>query len=337
MRGEINIAEISENSEKSEKSKKSRLRSTIKLLRIKQWYKGGVILMGMVFGGRVLDFLTGQLSIYFGIFLGFLLLGLVSSVNYIINDILDIEKDKAHHEKRHRPLPSGDLSVRYAIFIIIILIFIIIFGSWLLMTWIMDDETSFWFSVVVIVLFLNGFLYNIFLKRRVFIDLLVLSLNYIWRTMAGCIIVGVDFSPWLYIIVYEVALFLAVNKRVSDLNFLGDNAVEHKQVYSEYDIEILKNMVQMMAISLFLTYAFYCVIGPSVKESNVLNNNRGFIVFSIPVALYIILRYLYLVKKYPEIARNPEKVVKDIPIIIASLVLIMMILAANYFNINVIS
>lgn len=309
----------------------STIKSCINLLRIRQWYKGGVVVMGMVFGGKILDIFTGEFSTYIGIFLGFLVLGLISSINYIINDIMDIEKDKMHPEKSKRPLASGELSILTAILIIFCIIALIVSILWYLISQIIGEDWMFWFGASIIALFLNGLFYNLFLKNIVFIDIISLSLNFIFRTMAGCFIAKVEFSPWLYVIVFEVALFLAVNKRISDLEYLGAEAVNHKPIYSEYDIEILKNLTQMMATSLFITYTIYCIVDPVIMESPVdVTHNRGFILFSIPVAFYIILRYLYLSKKIPEIARNPDKVIRDIPIVLAAIVLVSMILLGNY-------
>lgn len=309
----------------------STIKSVINLLRIRQWYKGGVVVMGMVFGGKILDIFTGDFFTYIGVFLGFLVLGLISSINYIINDIMDIEKDKLHPEKSKRPLASGELSILSAILIIVCLIALIVSILWYLISKIIGQDWMFWFGAALISLFLNGLFYNLFLKNIVFIDIISLSLNYIFRTMAGCFIARVEFSPWLYIIVFEVALFLAINKRISDLEYLGSDAVDHKPIYSEYDSEILKNLTQMMATSLFITYTIYCIVDPVITESaTIVTHNRGFILFSIPVALYLILRYLYLSKKFPEIARNPDKVIKDIPIVLAAIILVSMILLGNY-------
>jgi len=286
----------------------------------------------MVFGGKILDIFTGNFFTYLGVFLGFVVLGLISSINYIINDIFDIEKDKKHPEKSKRPLASGELSVPSAIITIICIVAIIIAILWYLISNLIGEDWTFWFNASIIALFLNGLFYNLFLKKIVFVDIISLSLNFIFRTMAGCFIAKVEFSPWLYIIVFEVALFLAVNKRISDLEYLGSEAVNHKQIYSEYDNEILNNLTQMMATSLFITYTIYCIVDPVIIPDSLteVTHNRGFILFSVPVAFYLILRYLYLSKKFPEIARNPEKVIKDIPIVLAAIILVSMILLSNY-------
>ena len=314
----------------------STIKSCISLLRIRQWYKGGVVILGMVFGGKILDIFHGDFSTYIGISLGFLVLGLISSINYIINDIIDIKKDRVHPEKSKRPLASGEISILGAILIIIFIIALIVPILWYMISKLIGEDWTFWFGASIITLFLNGLFYNLFLKNIVFIDIISLSMNFIFRTMAGCFIAKVEFSPWLYVIVFEVALFLAINKRISDLEYLGQDAVEHKPIYSEYDSEILKNLTQMMATSLFITYTIYCIVDPVIMESAVeVSHNRGFILFSIPVALYLILRYLYLSKKFPDIARNPDKVIRDIPIVLAGILLVSMILLGNYIFITI--
>jgi len=304
-------------------------------MRVRQWYKGVVIFMGVFFGGKI-GLSLDNITIIFGAIVGFIFVGLTSSLNYIINDLMDIEKDKVHPEKCKRPLASGAISKKIAVFLIVIISIIITFGSYFFYLIVINESVALLFLLVIGAIFVTGFLYNIGLKNQVFIDILVLSMNYIWRTMAGCFIAQVDFSPWLYVLVYLLALFLAVNKRIADMNLLGAEAVNHKPIYRKYDMELLKMMLQMITISLFLTYTFYCILGPIANYSGPeLSNNRGFVVTSVPIALYLILRYTYISKTKPEIARSAEKSIKDLPLVIAGGLLVLMIYAANYVDITI--
>ena len=149
--------------------------------------------------------------------------------------------------------------------------------------------------------------------------------------MAGCFIANVPISPWLYLMVFELAMFLSINKRKADLELLGDEkASEHKDVYDDYKTPLLKNMSTMMTISLFLTYSFYCILGHLNPSGSELSNNRGLIVFTIPIALYLILRYLYIVESKPDVARSAEKIMKDPGLIIGAILIIIIVYVANY-------
>jgi 4-hydroxybenzoate polyprenyltransferase len=311
------------------------IKNIVSLMRVRQWYKGVVIFMGLFFGGKI-SFSLDNIPIIIGAIVGFFLVGLTSSLNYIINDLMDIEKDRVHPEKCKRPLASGALSKKIAYLLIGAISIIITFGSYFFYVSFINITVALQFLLIIGAIFLTGFLYNMGLKNQVFIDILVLSMNYIWRTMAGCYIAQVDFSPWLYILVYLVALFLAINKRIADMNLLGAEAINHKPIYKKYDMELLKTMLQMITISLFLTYTFYCILGPIANYSGPeLSNNRGFVVTSVPIALYLILRYLYISKTKPEIARSAEKSIKDIPLVVSGGLLVIMIYIANYVDITI--
>src|SRR6056297_142613 len=170
--------------------------AVLRLLRVKQWYKNVLMFFGIFFGGQLFT-----ISIYPQVLLGFLLISLMSSMNYIQNDIRDIEKDKLHEEKRKkRPLANGDLSKTTAWVIFIILagieIYFIIFYYYDL------------FSLLLLAVYLNGMLYNYVFKRVAFADIIALSMIYSWRTIAGCILIDIMISPWLFVIVFLTAAFL---------------------------------------------------------------------------------------------------------------------------------
>lgn len=281
----------------------------------------------MFFGGKILDY-----SIWISVIFGFLMLGLISGINYIINDFIDIKSDRVHPEKANRPLASRAISVPLGIIFLIILIIIVVWGSFFGMQILSDRVIARRFSIMAAVIFVNGFAYNIFLKRHAFLDIISLSMIYIWRTMAGCFIASVEFSPWLYLMVFELALFLSINKRKADLEFLGDEeASKHKEVYEDYNRPLLKNMSSMITISLFLTYSFYCILGHLNSSGSELSNNRGLMVFTIPIALYLIFRYRYLVENKPDVARSAEKILKDPGLIIGAILIIITVYFANYF------
>ncbi|MHA1821484.1 MAG: UbiA prenyltransferase family protein [Promethearchaeota archaeon] len=306
-----------------------KIRDILSLIRVRQWYKNVVIFMGIFFGGKIFDF-KGLIAVS----IGFLLISLTSSINYIINDIMDIEKDKVHKEKMKRPLASGRISKVSAILLTIIIGIIVIGGSWYVLRLFVGTNVTLNFLVMVGAIFFSGLLYNIYAKHVGFIDIILLSMIYIWRTMAGCFIVVVEFSPWLYLLVFEIALFLAVNKRKADLDLLGEeDAIKHKPVYKNYDKYIIDLILEITIMSLFITYSLYCVLGPIANYSGPqLSHNRGFIIFSIPIALYVILRYVYIARKNPEIARSAQKAIKDVPLIVGGALLVLMIYIANYID-----
>lgn len=303
-------------------SKMSKIKAIMNLLRVKQYYKNVILFLGIFFGGEILDF-----AVYPKLILAFILISLVSSLNYIQNDIQDIEKDKLHPEKvKTRPLASGDLSKASAwlIFFIIVaieLIYIIIFRDM--------------FSVLLIAVYVNGLLYNYVLKNHAFADIVGLSVIYIWRSLAGCVIINIRISPWLIIMVFLLAMFLAVCKRMADLQILGEaNAAKHKNVYDQYSQQLLNQLIIMVATSLFIIYTLYCVLGPKEANSIVPVDNQGLLVYSTPVAFYLIVRYLYILHAKPEMARKTERAFRDPGLLIGGVILVLIVGVVLYIEVG---
>ncbi|MFX1338338.1 MAG: UbiA prenyltransferase family protein, partial [Promethearchaeota archaeon] len=231
----------------------SRIKNILNLLRVRQYYKNTLIFWGAFFSESLLDF-----SLYPILFLGFILLCCASSINYIINDIRDIEKDQRHPEKmKNRPLASGEISVTFALLLLILLTAIIGFSLLFII--------SNWnFAIMILLVIITGQLYNHVFKKYAFIDILCLSIIYLWRALAGCFLIDVFISPWLFLAIFEIALFLVIAKRKGDLmllNSLGEeNAIAHKKSYDQYSIKLLEQFHVIIAGSLFITYSLYLII-----------------------------------------------------------------------------
>jgi len=301
-----------------------KLKTIINLLRIRQYYKNVLVFLALFFSELLLDF-----SLYPKIILGFIVLCCASSINYIINDIKDIEKDRAHAEKeKKKPLASGELSASFAIILILILSGTIVIS---VLFFIQDIL----FILTILLLIITGQLYNLLLKNYPFVDLIALSFGYIWRTLAGCVLIGFLISPWLFLAIFEVAMFLVIAKRRGDLFYLGkDKASEHKQVYNQYSQELLVQLHNMMATALFITYSLYLInkFNLNLFGTGTVNIYEYIVILSIPFALYIIMRFIYLTSAKPEIARHAEKIFFDKGILIAGAITFFILLYAFYFD-----
>ncbi|MFX0034949.1 MAG: UbiA prenyltransferase family protein [Candidatus Hermodarchaeota archaeon] len=300
----------------------SKIKSIFHLLRIRQYYKNVMIFAGIFFSQRLFE-----ISLYYNLIIGFILLCCASSINYIINDIRDIEKDKNHPEKiRKRPLASGELSVFFAIIILLILTFVIIFC----LIFIIPNIVLIFMICFVI---LTGQLYNHLFKNYAFIDILVLSTGYLWRALAGCAIINEYVSAWLLLAIFEIALFLSIAKRKGDLNLLGiEKAIEHKKVYDQYSIRILDQFHVLIASSLFVTYSIYLILKFNLDIPGSDNLHKYIVIFTIPILLYIIMRFMYLTSSKPEIARHAEKAFFDKGLMIAILFLLAILFSTFYFE-----
>ncbi len=300
----------------------SKIKNILYLLRVRQYYKNVLIFIGIFFSQRLFE-----ITLYDELLIGFVLLCCASSFNYIINDIADIKKDRKHLEKmKKKPLASGELSIMFAVGLIIILGGIFILS-------IIYLKLSLGFIAIITLMVITGQLYNHFFKRYAFIDIIILSTGYLWRALAGCAIIGEFVSAWLFLAIFEVALFLSIAKRKGDLEFLGkEKAIEHKKVYDQYSAKLLEQFHLITAGALFMTYSLYLIIKFNLYEPVIFNPNEYLVIFSIPLALYIIMRYMYLTSSKPEIARNTEKAFLDKGIIIAALLLMILLFFSFYYS-----
>ena len=179
----------------------SKIRSISQLLRIRQYYKNVLIFVSVFFSYKIFHH-----TFYFPLILGFILLCCASSFNYIINDIRDVEADKQHPEKmKKKPLASGELPIYFAYLLLIIIVGIIVLSLVFLIP-------NIGFVIMLILVILTGQVYNHFFKNYAFIDILVLSTGYLWRALAGVVIIEEFISPWLFLAIFEIAMFLSIAK-----------------------------------------------------------------------------------------------------------------------------
>ena len=247
--------------------------SLIKAMRPKQWVKNGAIFAALVFDEKlfVTDFFIRTL-------LGFLLLSLISGTVYIINDLVDIEKDKLHPKKKYRPIASGALNLQFAKTIAIILPLIIL-------------PLSFWLSIpfggLITLYLVIQVAYSFWLKHVVIIDVMMIAAGFVIRVAAGVVLVEVTrFSPWLYVVTTLLSLFMGFGKRRQEL-ILAQNGVKNtRAILEHYNLAYLDNMIMIVATSTVMAYALYTFSAPNLPSSH-------WMMLTIPFVIYGIFRYMY--------------------------------------------
>ncbi len=302
----------------------SKIRSISHLLRLRQYYKNVLIFVSVFFSRRIFE-----PSLYFPLFLGFVLLCCASSFNYIINDIIDVEHDKKHQEKmKKKPLASGELPMYFAVLLLIIVVGVMVFSVIFLIP-------NISFIIMLVLVILTGQFYNHFFKNYAFIDILVLSTGYLWRALSGVVIIDDSISAWLFLAIFEIAMFLSIAKRKGDLLYLGeDKAVEHKKVYDQYSLKLLDQFHVLIAGSLFMTYSLYLILTFYPVEAPIILQEY-IVIFTIPISLYIIMRFMYLTSSKPELARRTEKALFDKGILISGFLLFLILFSSFYYDILV--
>ena len=246
------------------------LKELIISMRPKQWYKNLILFVGIVFSRNLFDF-----SMWFNIISAFIIFCVLSGSGYVINDILDIERDKGHPTKRKRPIASGRLKKSHAILFAALLIILALSGSYLI--------NSLFFIVSIVFLLLHN-AYTLFLKHIILVDVLTISTNFVIRAVAGCLAVSVLISPWLIICAFLLALFLALGKRRHELVLLGEEAKGHRKILEDYSTEMLDQMISITSGALIISYSLYTFLA-----------DNNYMMLTIPFAIYGLFRYLFLV------------------------------------------
>ncbi|MDD5331746.1 MAG: decaprenyl-phosphate phosphoribosyltransferase [Candidatus Nanoarchaeia archaeon] len=277
----------------------------LNLLRTRQYYKNLLIFLPLIFVGSFFN-----LDLWIKIFLGFIALCLISSANYILNDIVDIKKDQLHPEKRLRPLASGKISTKLALILAIIL---------LTASLIISSLLSATFSYFVMVLFALTQLYTFYLKDQPFVDILIVSTNFVVRAISGIFIINSTLSPWLIACTFFLALFLVVGKREADSLLLKENSFGHKPVLKYYTKETNSALMIIATTLLITAYSLYSFL-----------SQYPHLIYTIPFALYVIFRYFYLIENGSIIARHPEKLFKDFPITLGLLIWVALVFMIIY-------
>ncbi|MEQ1727002.1 MAG: decaprenyl-phosphate phosphoribosyltransferase [Vicinamibacterales bacterium] len=252
--------------------------SLILSLRPGQWTKNLLVFAPLLFAIKLFDLQSVLRATG-----GFAVFCALSSVVYLINDVMDREGDRQHPRKRMRPIAAGDLSVSAALLTAALLAVTALAGA-ALMGW--------RFAAVAASYVALQTLYSVALKHIVIIDALTLSIGFVLRAIAGAVVIDVVISHWLFVCTILLALFIALAKRRHELVLLADGAASHRPILDEYSAYLLDQMIAVVTASTLVAYIFY-TISPETEQKF----GTSWLGLTIPFPLYGIFRYLYLVHR----------------------------------------
>jgi len=255
------------------------------ILRPTQWYKNLLVFLAAFFSANLFNTHALWLSL-----IGFVALCFASSGSYIINDLADKARDAQNPEKKYRPIAAGKISTRSAIMFSIVLLLASITVAY---------SISSFFTVLILVLIALNQVYTFWLKHVVLADIFVISCNFVLRAVSGAVIISVFVSPWLVLCPFFLALFLASGKRYAEAKLLAAKADNARPVLEAYTSKLTKTLLVITTILLIFSYTLYSF----QRSINLL--------YTLPFALYVILRYAHLIKNAHKIARHPELIVTD--------------------------
>ena len=249
----------------------------LQLLRIKHWIKNLFLFLPAFFGG-VLIYEDNIISLL----LSFFLFSLMSSSIYIINDIQDIEEDRNHPTKATRPIASSRISISLAKIIFIFLVIISLTGSFIL-------NQSFFY--VVLIYFITNIVYSLGAKDYAILDIVLVSLGFLYRVIAGGIIASVVLSKWLFLLTFLLALFIVLAKRRDDILINNrEKDIVVRKVSKKYNIEFINFSIIMVSSLMIVCYIMYTILGNDFSKQN------NFFVFSSSFFVVIgTLRYYQII------------------------------------------
>ncbi len=292
----------------------STLRAIIKTMRPKQWTKNVVVYAALIFDGKFLE-----VDLFLKTTALFALFCLVSSAVYLLNDLVDIEKDRAHPLKRNRPLASGALKPVYAIIALIALLAFSLPVSWLL------DPVA---GLILAAYFVMNVAYSFWLKNMVILDVFTIATGFVLRVAAGAAVVHVErFSPWLYVCITLVALIIALGKRRAELVALEEDAGNHRAILDEYNLDFLDHLISLTTGATVVTYSLYTFSARNLPANHLM-------MLTIPIVIYFLFRYLYLIHVRHLGGAPDELIFKDKPLFFSgifwALAVVVILYLSNY-------
>jgi decaprenyl-phosphate phosphoribosyltransferase len=260
-----------------EEQPQHRVPALIRLARPKQWIKNVLVIAAPGAAG-----VLGQSTPLFRTAIAFVCFCLAASGTYFLNDALDVEADRRHPSKRHRPIASGEVTVRTALTA----------GAVLVVAAIGLSFAARWqLSLLVGGYLLQTVLYSVWLKHEAVLDLACVASGFVLRTIAGGVAVGVTISPWFLIVAGSASLFMVTGKRHAEMMELGDSAGGHRLTLAMYSREFLS---YVRAVASSVTILAYCLW--AFEKSAAVGNPVWFELSIVPFVLGI-LRYALLLEQ----------------------------------------
>ncbi len=270
----------------------------LKLIRIPQWIKNLFVFVPLVFS---LNLFRGDY--FLTSLLGFAAFCLTSSIVYIINDITDVEADRAHPKKKNRPIASGRISSKQGLVITLFL------GIAAAVVCLFTDMN---FVLLLILFFLINVLYSVKLKHIVLLDIFSIAAGFLLRVLAGAIIIKVVISSWLILTTMFISLFLAVMKRHSELEVVAEGSnTETRKVLAFYSLNFADQIATVAAAGVIICYALYTVAERTITVFGTEN-----LIYTTPFVVFGIFRYMYLVYMNKQGENTTQLLISDVQMII---------------------
>jgi 4-hydroxybenzoate polyprenyltransferase len=291
------------------------LRELLRAMRPKDWLKNVFVFAAIAFAqdNRHGTPLWQEPDRLLMVGAAFVLFCMAASAIYLINDLVDIEKDRAHPKKRNRPLASGRLSPTVARVAAVLLLLVALPLSFLI------DFTDrgplqsafapYDFGIVLLTyLVVQGLLYSYYLKHLVILDIFTIAAGFVMRAVAGAMVLDISITSWLLICMGLLALFLGLAKRRAELVLLEGGAGEHRRILEEYSVPMLDQMLSIVTAAFIVSYALFTTTAPTLPREPF-----PVMLITVPFVIYAIFRYLYLMYRHGGGGNPAELLLGDRP------------------------
>lgn len=294
-------------------------------LRPIQWLKNLVIFAAILFSQEL--FIADK---FIPVFYTFIIFSTSSSAAYLVNDLVDRPKDRLHFSKKLRPIAAGRLPTKLVLFLVALLVVFSLISSYFVSNYLL---------LIILVYLTIQVLYSLLLKNIIILDILIIAFAFMLRIFAGSLVVVTPLSAWLILTTMMIALFLGVGKRRSELTLLGGvQAPAHRKALFSYPIILLDGLTFMMATAALITYSLFTFNAPELTQKEFITSllphtlsSPKLLMVTIPVVVYGVFRYLYLIFEKSE-GSSPERVfITDRPLLASVLVWVGLVLFLLYF------
>ena len=256
---------------------KNKLTSYIELIRPLHSIKSLVVFAPLFFN---FDF---NLDLYISVTFASILFYMMSSSIYIFNDLIDLSRDRLHPIKKHRPIASEKITIQEAKYFFSVLLL-----STIGLSFIFNFEL---FLILLIYLIINIF-YSLILKEVFLLDMIIIATGFVLRLFAGAVVVDISLSSWIIIITFLLASFLAISKRMDNVNSLNQESSSISKIYTERNIKSIILILSIILVGSYISFTMYSEI--------ITKYNITYLPLNSILVIIGVLRYLYIIFNTPK-------------------------------------
>ncbi|GEM52353.1 decaprenyl-phosphate phosphoribosyltransferase [Empedobacter brevis NBRC 14943 = ATCC 43319] len=267
------------------------MKNYLKLMRVNQWVKNLFVFLPVFFSGKLFD-----IDLFIESFYGFLIFSFVASSIYIINDYVDIEKDKKHPEKKNRPLASGKISKKNAL----VLFFVLVVFSSILIFLFGNKQVA----ILVAIYFFMNLAYSFKLKQIAILDVMIIALGFLLRVFVGGYMTGILITDWTILLVFDLALILALGKRRGELINADLEGITRKSL-DGYNLNFLNSALSITCTVAVICYMMF-ILSPETQSKF-----HHYIVYTFVFVFAAVLRYLQQTFVYLKTESPTKLIFKD--------------------------